>query len=144
MVAIRKEDPPSLLTRCSARDFRGSAGAHQFPDVQLLAVSPQPFQIVVGPGLLGKNVDNQVEVIHQHPLGVPVSLDMVWDDAAFFQPGFDFVGDRLDLPRRIPRAEQEVSRERSDPRNVECDDVDGLLVVHGLKGDPQRIRHDAP
>src|SRR5436309_11186321 len=49
---------------------------NQLSHVQMSAVPPESFQVVVYPGVLGKHMHHQVQVIHQYPLRIPVTLDM--------------------------------------------------------------------
>ena len=43
----------------------GDVVVHIF--TQLSPVLPQPFQVIEAPGLLGKDMDHHIAVIHQHP-----------------------------------------------------------------------------
>ena len=53
-------------------------------------------------------MDDDVNVVQQDPLGVPVAFDMVGSETLLLQLEFDLIGDGLDLTRRLPGAQDEV------------------------------------
>ena len=73
-----------------------------------------------------------------------VPLDVGRTHPALSQLQLDLVGDGLDLPRRLARADQEVAREGRDLGDVQDHDVHTFLAVHGLEGDLQTVGHLSP
>ena len=109
-----------------------------------LPVAPQPFQVIEYPGVFREDVNDQIEIVHQDPLGIPVALDMIRLEASFFHPQFHLVRNGLDLPGRVAGTYQEVIGKRSDLGNVQDDNVVSLLIVYGFEGHFQRICHRSP
>jgi hypothetical protein len=65
--------PDDRRVRLSSR----ALAEHSFiTDVDALGIAPQTFQRVELAGLRDEYVDDEVEEIHQHPLGTIVSLDV--------------------------------------------------------------------
>jgi len=107
----------------------------------MLCAAPQAFQVVVGAGLLGENVNHEIAVIDQNPLRVLITFDAGRVLARFFQLGLDLIGDGLNLAGIAAAANQEKIREGGNLANVECNDVAGLLGVGGSDGgQPQGFR----
>ena len=46
----------------------GNFLCEQLLRIKPFSVSPQSLQVIVNPGLLGKNVNHQIDVVHEDPL----------------------------------------------------------------------------
>jgi len=107
--------------------------------IQSLAVDPQPFQIVIGPGSLEKR-----ELPDRCNPAAPIrhcdSLRCGRNGFPSFRVLQHRVRDGLDLPRRVAGTEEEKSarmqcRRRPGPARR------GLLVLDSLQGNPQSFFH---
>ncbi len=68
---------------------------------------PEALEIVVSPGLLRKNVHDEVPVVHQDPFRVIVALDADREASEELHPESGLVADRLDLAGVGSRADDE-------------------------------------
>jgi hypothetical protein len=100
--------------RGAGRRLRRPCPLKQLFRIQPSCITPQPFQVVIGPRALGKNVNDQIQVVQQDPFRISIPFDVVGAIPAFLHPGFDSIGDRLDLARRISAAEEKIAGEGSD------------------------------
>src|SRR5438132_2916038 len=75
---------------------------------------PQPLQVIKASCLLGKDVDHEIEVIHQNPLGFGVTFHVLGRDARLFQLLHDGIRYGLGVARRGPAANQEKVRKGAD------------------------------
>jgi hypothetical protein len=91
-----------------------------------LRMPPQSFQIVICACLRGKDVDHEVAIIGQHPLG-PESFHAHGILALFAKLQTNLFGDGFDLLRIRSRANYEVVRESSYFPQVENLDVCSLF-----------------
>ena len=57
--------------------------------------APQTFEIVKAARLLREDVNHEVDIIEQHPLGLLVSLRVSYAQAQTLEPLIDGIGDRL-------------------------------------------------
>jgi len=79
---------------------------------------------------LDEQVDDDVEVVHQHPLRLRQALDAARQDPALrLAPQVDPVVDRLHLPVGAARADHEEVGVVDHPAQVEFDDRLRLLVI---------------
>jgi hypothetical protein len=101
---------------------------------KLLGVAPETLQVVISPCFLGKNVDHQVAIIHQHPLRVPIAFDAGGIVAELLELQLDLVRDGLNLASIAASADDEVVGEGADLSDIQRDDVTGLLRVSGSDG----------
>src|SRR5207247_10603302 len=60
---------------------------------------PQPLQVIKASCLLRKDVDHEIEVIHQNPLGLRVTFHVLRRDARLFQLLHDAIGYGLGATR---------------------------------------------
>lgn len=97
-------------------------------------VSPQAFQIVKLASFVREDVDQQIAVISQNPLGRLVAFHADGTVAVGLQLLLDGVTDRLDLADVRPRADQEVIGKRRDFTHVENPDVGCLSRFSGPDG----------
>ena len=97
-------------------------------DLDPLGIAPQPLERVELARLRREDVDDEVEVVHQDPLGAVVALDVRRPHLRGAQRLLDGVGDRLHLPRVLSGAQHEEVGERRRVAQVEHDDVERLLV----------------
>ena len=105
-------------------DARGECGR-----VDLRRVTPQAFQPVKLSFFREKDVDDEVDVVHQDPLGSPSALDALRLDAQI--PGqalLDVIRDRQRLPVRGGMADHEKVGDVTDVSEVEDDEVFSFLV----------------
>ena len=90
--------------------------------------APEAFETVIFASLGREDVDEQVAVIGQHPLGLAVAFDVVRHLAGvILQAEADLVADGLHLLRIGAGADDEVVGERGDTCEVQDYDVGGLL-----------------
>src|SRR3954469_5954507 len=68
------------------------------PEVLDGHIAPQTFQVVIGPLVLGEDVDHDVPEIEQHPAPAAGALAADRPLAGLAQGLFDPVRDRLELP----------------------------------------------
>src|SRR6185295_14773862 len=66
-------------------------------NLHFFTVAPQPIQIIVSARLFTENVDHQVAIVHQHPLGIVISLHARRPLPLGLKGGLDFVGNGLEL-----------------------------------------------
>ena len=97
---------------------------------------PEALEIVVPAGVLGEDVNNEVDVIEQNPLGLVVALGVRGVEAeAALKTELDFVGNGLDLARVGAAAENEIVGEGAGVFvEFEDGDVFGFLVLGGGDG----------
>jgi hypothetical protein len=82
---------------------------------------------------LHEHVDDEINVIHEDPLGAAPAFDVVGADVEVLgQALLDGVGDGQDLPLRRTVADHEEVGEIAEVSEVEDDDILGLLVPGGL------------
>jgi hypothetical protein len=108
----------------------------------VFGVPPQPFEIVVASGSVEENVDNEIAVIHQDPLGVVISFDTDGQVAALLEPEMDFIGDRLILADVGAGTDDEMVGEAGDITQIENNNVQsffGLRRAYCFK--PRGIRN---
>ena len=109
-------DPPKL---CSFLPCTGSSGGSsstlncQFRGFKLGRRLPEPLKIVILSRVLGKNVDDEIHIVEQHPLRLFITFFVCDTDPYGFQTLVDSVGDCLDLPRVRPCAHDKVVGEGS-------------------------------
>ena len=60
-------------------------------------------------------MDHKIDIIEQHPLGLPVALDVRGPQSRCLQTQLHFVRNGLDLPRIGPAAHHEIVGKRSRP-----------------------------
>jgi hypothetical protein len=103
-------------------------------------VPPKPFEIVVGARTRKEDVDDEVAVILEDPLGVIVPFDGNGRFAAFLHLQIDLVADGLILPAVIAGADQKVIGEAGDLSKVKDDYVLSLFrVCRSNCGNPIRF-----
>jgi len=73
------------------------------------------------------DVDDEVAVVGQYPLGPVVALDAQRSLAALLELELDLVANGLNLPEVGPGTDHEVIGEGTDPAKVENADVERLL-----------------
>ena len=108
------------------------------PEFDADGAAPQPIEAVEVARVLREDVDHEVEVVEQHPLGARVAFDERRPLLLRLERLFHRIGNGLHLPRIGARADHEEVRERARLAQVEHDHVGGLLVArrlnHGLDG----------
>src|SRR3954470_24559014 len=70
-------------------------------------IAPEAFQVVIGPLVLREDVDDDVPEIEQHPPAAPGTLGADRRVPRLAQRLVDPVGDRLQLPLVVARADHE-------------------------------------
>jgi hypothetical protein len=68
-----------------------------------------------------------VAVVEQHPLSVLIAFYAVWPLTQFSQLGFDFIGNRLNLPGVCAATDDKEIGKRSDFTKIQDNNVFGLL-----------------
>ena len=95
---------------------------------------PQAFEIVEFAGVFRKDMDDEVAVIGQNPLGVVVAFDAVGAFAHLREFLADSIADCLDLPLIRAAADHEVISERGDFAEIKNADGGGFLGFSGADG----------
>lgn len=67
--------------------------------IDRFGVTPEALELVISPGGFGKDMDEEIAVIHQNPFGGIVALDADRKLAGLLQLLFDFVADGAALAR---------------------------------------------
>src|SRR4051812_10564432 len=98
-------------------------------------LAPELLQAVEGAGVGGEDVDDRVQVVHQHPARFAGSFRAARDHPVALQVLVDRVVDCLRLALGVARADHEEVRVSDHPAHVEHADVD-RLAVRGDRGDP--------
>jgi hypothetical protein len=93
-------------------------------------MSPETFQVVVGTGACQENVNDEVAVVLENPLGVFVAFDADRKLALLLQFQVNFIADGLILPRAAAGTDQEVVGKSGDFLKIEDDN---LLRFLGLR-----------
>lgn len=102
-------------------------------EIELWSVAPQPFQSVEVPFLLEKDVDDEINVVHQYPLTTAAPFDMggfQFQDLG--QLGFHAFSDGKHVTIGVAVADDEEVGEVAQPSQIQNDEVLGLLVQCGL------------
>ena len=140
-IGLQPDGSLGFSANCGLRtaDFLGR-GLGSFLCQQLLRIKPfpvppQPLQIIVSPCLPGKNVNYQIDVVHEDPLGIAVAFDVGRPQSVRAQLLLYIVRYGLDLPGRVSRAEEEVVGEGGYPGNIQHDQVRCFFVIYSLEGD---------
>ena len=118
-VALQKLRLPAS---CAARP---ESGGH------VRIVTPEALEGIEPAGLLLEDVDDQVAVVEQHPLGAVVALDVQRTHPLAAQPLLDRVGDRLHLALAGAAADQEVVGEVAHLLEVQDLEIDRLAILRG-------------
>jgi hypothetical protein len=63
-----------------------------------LSMTPEPFQLIIGSGRIGEDVNQEISVVHKNPFGGGVSFHAEGQFARGFEISVDFVTNRLPLP----------------------------------------------
>jgi len=80
----------------------------------IFRVSPEPLEIVVGTGFLEKDMDDEVAVVHQDPLGVLIPFHADRQIPAVLELEVNFVRNGLVLPDIRTGADDEIIGEGCD------------------------------
>ncbi len=104
------------------------------PGIDPRGIPPQALQLVVGAGRGIEDVDDDVSIVEQHPLGLLDALPAQRLALIETQPALDLVDQCLDLPRGGPGGNHEDIGDDEELVNVEQDNVDGLLVIQRDRG----------
>src|SRR5487761_1369097 len=99
------------------------------------AVLPQPFERVEGTLVGMLHVDDDVDVVEQHPAALALAFPAGGLGTGQPQPGLDLVDDRPDLADVGRRTEQERVGDHELLTLVVSDDAAGELVRRGCRGD---------
>ena len=78
-------------------------------------------------------MDDELRIIHQDPLSLPVTLYVVGGFSNVLQSDFDLVGDRMNLGSRAARANDEVIGKGRHLPEIQNDEIERLLVPGGFK-----------
>src|SRR5207245_4218986 len=96
---------------------------------------PEALEFVIPTGLFGEDVDDEVDVVQQHPLGLAVAFDVRRIETGPLQAELDFIGDRLDLPGIGSAANYKIVGESAGAfLQFEDRDFFGLLFLAGRNG----------
>src|SRR6266851_2934349 len=102
--------------------------------VDAFGVSPHALEPIEDAGLRGEDVHDEIEVIEQHPFRSVVPLHVRRLGAVGRERRQHAVGDRANLPRIAPRAQDEVIGESGGFPQIEHDEIQRLLVRGGADG----------
>ncbi len=83
------------------------------------------------PDVVPENMDDDVAVVHQDPLRGPRAFDATCSGAGAREDAIDVIGDSTRLAIRICRAYDQIVGNGGQWRNLEDEDVGGLLIEHG-------------
>ena len=104
-------------------------------------IPPQPFQIVIDARLIREDIDHVIAIVHQDPLGVPVSFDIAWKIAASFELLLNLIGDGLILPCVAAATDDQGIRETAYAAQIQHVNVFSLLGFGGANGcEPVGVR----
>src|ERR1035437_1960534 len=107
----------------------------QFRRLQAFGRLPQAFQIVELAGFFGENMNDEVDVVKQHPLRLFVALGVSYAQAECFQSLVYGVGNGLDLPGIRAAAHHKIVGEGSRVFfQLENRDILRLFVLAGEEG----------
>ncbi len=107
------------------RGSRPKRGGH------IRGVTPEALEGIEPAGLFLKDVDDQVAIVEQHPLGAVVALDVQRAHLLAAQPLLHRVGDRLHLALAGAAADQEVVGEVAHLLEVQDLEIDRLAIFGG-------------
>ena len=95
--------------------------------------APEAFQVVVAPGLLAEDVQDESSEINQSPFRGSVSF-AVFRGAMklFFELVFHFAADRLHLRSAETRADHEIVGEGSDAAEIKNGNAGSFFVLCGF------------
>ena len=97
------------------------------------SVAPEAFQPVELALLVDENVNDDVDEVHQDPIGDATPLDVFRLATRLReQPFLDRVGDRQGLARRRPVANDEIVGEVAKAPEVKNENVFSLFVGRGI------------
>ena len=111
---------------------------------QRVGAAPQALEAVEHPRVGGEDVDDEVEVVEQHPFAALVAFDVAGAELAGLERGFHAVGDGLHLPPVLAGAEDEIVGEGAGLTQVEREHVGALLGAHGVDRRQNRRGHPRP
>jgi hypothetical protein len=101
---------------------------HFFP-LDPARVAPQIFQTIERAFVAMEHVDNYLEIIQHDPLTGRETIDgRGAHGVIFFQPRFNFTGDRLEMGLGCRRANDKVIRESGNLPEIQYDNFLGLFV----------------
>src|ERR1051325_6074945 len=105
-----------------------NALSDQFTGIMPFPRAPQAFQIVELASPRGKNVNHEIDVIHEDPLAFAVSFHMQRTDAESLECFLDMVSNGLILSCRGSGADKEVIGEGTYVAQFENDRILSFLV----------------
>src|SRR5262245_60775005 len=103
-------------------------------------VAPESIEPVKVASVLRKDVDDEVEIIDEDPLGPRVPFDVRRSLLLSFECLFHRIGNGLHLSRIRARADHEEISERAGLPQIEHDDIHGFLVARRLDHGLDRFR----
>lgn len=105
-------------------------------DFQRLGAAPEAFQAVILAGFGGKDVNQKVAVVGQHPFRLAVAFHAGRQfTGLLFELDSDFFADGLDLPLIGSGADHKEISEGGDSGEIEYFDVGRLFGFGGANGD---------
>ena len=117
--------------------FPGQAlrGGFEVGGGKALGGFPEAFKFVIAAGFFRENVDDEVDVVEQDPLGLTITLYMRGVKAVALQAELDLIGDGLNLARIGAAADYEIVGEGARTF-FELEDCDffGLFFLAGSDG----------
>ena len=115
--------------------FTLAGGSLQVCGLEARGRLPQALEIVELARLLREDVDHEVHVVNEHPLGLVVAFDVRGAEASAFETEFDFVGNGLNLARVGTAAQNEIVGEGSGTLlHFENGKLLGFFFEAGLDG----------
>src|SRR5262245_48793155 len=120
-----------VCSRSGSRLRRGNRRRAVAWDRHTPCIRPQPFQPVMMTGILAENMNDDVAEIHEYPLRRRLAFDAQCAGTRLGQHAVDMVGDRPRLPVRVGGPQHQIVSDGGQLRNMEDEDVRGLLVYHG-------------
>ena len=86
----------------------------------------------MSPNVLPEDMGNDVAVVHQDPLRISRAFDAACFGAGESEDAVNMIGDGTRLAIRVCRADDEIVGNGGQRRDLEDEDVGGLLIEHGL------------
>ena len=100
----------------------------------------QPLQPVESPLLCRKDVDDEVNVVHQNPFGVGITFHTRRDVAVLLQLHLNLIGYRLVLPRIRAVANDQRIGEGGHVAQIQHSNILCLFGFGGVNGgEPERV-----
>lgn len=89
-------------------------------------------------------MDHQIDVIHQDPFRMAITLYVRRAVSMRLEFLLDCIGNGLDLPGRIARAQEKILGKGGYFRNIKNDKIKSFFVIYGFQSKLQDVSHRSP